>query len=441
MLGFLINPLSQGLAFLEKNPVGDTAIRDTLGNTVPKTLVTRTPAERADVAISQVGNTVAFVGGGLSVNFLLKKAFEKFQTESAKKLRPTGAQWAVLSRSLGIYSAMASSMWAMPFIRNYITTKRTGMVNYADVIKAGGAPKGPQTPEQKAAVDASLKDSKKKALTILGAGAAGILLPMGLGRIAAEKGLAEKGLNNLFEYDLKKLKIPLLKDKVKNTLLLAEGKFEKLGGLPSMMFWGIPAYIGWYHASRDPYEKKEVFVRCANFVACFSLPPALAKKAFESKLAKEFKAQNLGDKISFTAIQDAVKNGMAPEKVARAKKLLISQNLLGMGSSIVLLGVTPQLLNIYLTKRRLAKEVEVKAAAPENQSSVPAPSIKPPAAASLNLTSGESPQASWLVPAMPVFNAPQAVASMSFPQATYPMQNRYASPWPTAGLGSAVAFR
>lgn len=338
----MLTTLVNGLTLLEQRPIWDTATRDTLGNTVPKTALTRSKAERVDVGISQAGNTLAFVGGGLSINWLLRKTFKDFQKDSAPLVQKN---WAVLSRSIGIYSAMVSSMWAMPFIRNYITTKRTGMVNYADVIKAGGAPKGPQTPEQKAAVEASLKDSKKKALTILGGGAAGIVLPAVLGYVGASRKMAAKGLENLFKWP-----VPLLKGKFEEKLLLGKGEFEKLGGLPSMLFWGIPAYIGWYHASRDPYEKKEVFVRCANFVACFSLPPMLAKKAFAGKF-KQF--AGLGEKVSF----EAIKNAKLPEAMAnKANKLLVGQNVLGMGSSIALLGVTPQLLNIFLTNRRMAQE-------------------------------------------------------------------------------------
>jgi hypothetical protein len=364
----MLGAVSGVLATLESKPIWDTATRDTLGNTVPKTALTRSKAERTDVAISQLGNTAAFVGGGLSVDWMLRSAFKKFQQAGAK---PVEKNWAVLSRSLGIYSAMMSSMWAMPFIRNYITTKRTGMVNYADVIKSGGAPKRPKTPEQEAAVAASLKDSKNKALTILGGGAAGILLPLAFGRFAGAKKWAANGLGKLFEKE-----IPLIGGKFQDRFLLEGGKFEKLGGIPSMMFWGIPAYIGWYHASRDPYEKKEVFVRCANFIACFSLPPFLAKKAFAGKF-KQFAA--LGDKINFTSIEKALTDKKLTQETAkRAKKLLVWQNVLGMGSSIFLLGVTPQVLNIFLTNRRLAQEAAQKEKLSESKLVAPAPTMTSP---------------------------------------------------------------
>lgn len=440
----MISWLISALSFLETKPVGDTAIRDTLGNTVPKTLLTRTKEERIDVATSQVGNTLAFVGGGLSVDAILRKSFEKFQTKGATEV---AQHWATLSRSIGIYSAMMSSMWAMPFIRNYITTKRTGMVNYADVIKSGGAPKGPQSPEQKAAVDASLKDSKKKALTILGSGAAGIILPIAFGRWAASQGLAKEGIKGLFNYQLK---FPGLKGRFEDKLLLAGGKFEKLGGWPSMLFWGIPAYIGWYHASRDPYEKKEVFVRCANFIACFSLPPMLAKQAFEAKLNKAL-PQLMGN-VNFSAIKDALTSNLIKKSEAEAaQKLLIGQNVIGMGSSIILLGVTPQLLNMYLTKRRMAKEAVSKdtpkadsiisAAKPaHNPVNIISPMAGYPQQPSLAPSWGNAvpglvaypAQVPTLAPASPMMNNTQTLMAQ---------RNCYNTGLPVVGLGSRPAFR
>ena len=348
---FILNGLISGLGFLESKPVADTAIRDTLGNAVPKMAITRSKDELIDVGTSNFGNIFSFVGGGLAVNLLLRKTFEKFQKDipkTATLATSTAERWAVLSRSVGIYSAMTSFMWAMPFIRNYLTTKRTGAVNYADVIKAGGV-KPPATPEQKAAVADSLKESKNTALTILGVGAAGIILPALLGRVAAQKQLAGKALERLFNSDLK---LPLLKGRFEQKFLLEKGEFSKLGGWPSMMFWGIPAYIGWYHASRDPYEKKEVFVRCAAFIACFSLPPALAVKAFEGKFKNLLPNLN-NQKITFDLLKKLSPN---ESTLKSAQKLLIGQNLVGMGSSIALLGIMPQVLNIMLTKRRMANK-------------------------------------------------------------------------------------
>jgi len=353
---FILNGLISGLGFLESKPVADTAIRDTLGNAVPKMAITRSKDELIDVGTSNFGNIFSFVGGGLAVNWLLRKTFEKFQKELPKTAtmgEVTAQRWAVLSRSIGIYSAMTSFMWAMPFIRNYLTTKRTGVVNYADMIKSGGA-KLPDTPERRVAVAASLKESKNKALTILGVGAAGIVLPALLGRYAAQKGLAGEALKDLFK---KELKLPLLKGKgrFEEIFLLGKGEFSKLGGLPSMMFWGIPAYIGWYHASRDPYEKKEVFVRCAAFIACFSLPPALAVKAFEGKFKNILPNLN-NQKITFELLKTLSPN---ESTLKSAQKLLIGQNLVGMGSSIALLGIMPQVLNIMLTKRRMANKQQM----------------------------------------------------------------------------------
>jgi len=363
------------LAWLENYPVADTAVRDFLGNAVPKASLTRSQAEFNDVAISNGGNLLAFVVGGLTVDKLLQALFSGVQKVGQEAI--TGYRWARIARSAGIYSTMVSSMWAMPFVRNYITTWRTGSVNYSQVIQSGGS-NSAKTPEQEAAVQASLNDSKRHALTILGSGGVGIALSAALGKWAASrKDFGKNFLDKLYQ-----------KPFTEKILLGASGKFSKMGPWPTMLFWGIPAYIGWYHASRDPYEKKEVYVRLANFMACFSLPPYLAKKAFENKITTHF--PELKDNISFNTIQDLYRN--SPAKRWAAQKMLLTQNGLGMVSSIVLLGVTPQLLNIYLTQQRLkqAKKGEASlkpgldaVSQPMNQSQFSQPSHNQSEAASL----------------------------------------------------------
>jgi hypothetical protein len=392
------------LTWLEKNPVGDTAVRDFLGNAVPKAALTRSQTEFNDVAISNGGNLLAFVVGGLTVDKLLQALFSGVQKVGQKAT--TGYRWARIARSMGIYSTMVSSMWAMPFVRNYITTRRSGSVNYSQVIQTGGS-NSPKTPEQEAAVKASLNDSKRHALTILGSGGVGIALSAVLGKWAASrKDFGKNFLDKLYQ-----------KPFTEKLLLGASGKFSKMGPWPTMLFWGIPAYIGWYHASRDPYEKKEVYVRLANFMACFSLPPYLAKKAFENKIINQF--PELKKNISFNAIKDLYKDN--PAKRWAAQKMLLTQNGLGMVSSIVLLGVTPQLLNIYLTQQRLKQVKKEETALKLDLHVVSQPMNQP-----------QSPQ--------PSHNRPEA-PSLYLSQPWPPSQNRYTNVPPSYGFGVTTTFR
>jgi hypothetical protein len=392
------------LAWLEKYPVADTAVRDFLGNAVPKASLTRSQTEFNDVAISNGGNLLAFVVGGLTVDKLLQALFSGVQKVGQEAT--TGYRWARIARSMGIYSTMVSSMWAMPFVRNYITTRRSGSVNYSQVIQTGGS-NSPKTPEQEAAVKASLNDSKRHALTILGSGGVGIALSAVLGKWAASrKDFGKNFLDKLYQ-----------KPFTEKLLLGASGKFSKMGPWPTMLFWGIPAYIGWYHASRDPYEKKEVYVRLANFMACFSLPPYLAKKAFENKIINQF--PELKKNISFNAIKDLYKHN--PAKRWAAQKMLLTQNGLGMVSSIVLLGVTPQLLNIYLTQQRLKQVKKEETALKLDLHVVSQPMNQP-----------QSPQ--------PSHNRPEA-PSLYLSQPWPPSQNRYTNVPPSYGFGVTTTFR
>jgi hypothetical protein len=425
--------LISALTWLEQKPVADTAFRDTLGNSLPKLALTRSNTERVDVAISNFGNTLCFGLGGVLIDQVLKAWFSNEQKqkiiEGGKKVAVdlTKERWAVASRSLGIYSAMASTMWAMPFIRNYITTKRSGSVSYSDVIQSGGR-KGPATPEQKAALAASLNDSKTKALTILGVGAAGILAPAILGKLAASKGkdFGAKALNWIAN------------NKFTKPFMLEGGQFTKLAGVPSMLFWGIPAYVGWYHASRDPYEKQEVAIRAANFLVCFFAPMPLMNKIFKGKFEEKFK--DLKNDVSFANIAKVYEKNRP--QLNAAQKLLVTKNAISMVSSIVLLGVTPQILNIFLTKRRLEKDARQKALLSAqtqslNAQSTPTQPVQAWASPQMASALPFGPQPSIMIGRAPADfpTASNAPAPQSFP----PIQRYVASPSPVR-LGGRAAF-
>jgi hypothetical protein len=428
------------LSALEQSPVMDTAARDTLGNNIPKISMARTSTERMDVAISQIGNTLAFVFGGTAVDQLLKRWFAKAQQGAVES---TPYRWAVASRSVAIYSTMVSLMWAIPFIRNYVITKRTGSVSFSDVIKSGGA-KGPATPEQTAALDASLKYNKKKALTILGIGAAGIVGPAAFGRWAASCGKQagkEFGRNVFKVIDGSPLTRPFM---------LEGGHFAKLAGVPSMLFWGIPSYIGWYHASRDPYEKQEVAIRAVNFVACFFGPTPLINKGLHDYFNKTYAGVK---DMTFAAVQKALKDGdISKETHQAAEKFLVKKNLGTLGVSIVLLGVTPQLLNIFLTKKRMMKNEQLKrlqGSALPNPRPTPAPIVNVPAgplpAPPLNIT-----QAAGVPLLSPALSLPNALSTggsvQEAPTAVQPALvplaplSPYVTGFPPVRLGSRAAF-
>lgn len=339
----MISPSVYGvLGALESYPVLDTVTKEVVGINAPKIALTRSDTERKDVAISEIGNTMAFGVGGVLVDQLLKRTFAGAQKAGASQ---TAQRWAVLGRSLGVYSTIFSLMWAIPFIRNYVTAKQTGSVSFADVIKANHHHSG-TSHDQKAVLKEALSYYQDQARTILGLGALGTVASAGLARLAAQKEAWPHRLEKLFN-------AKFMNHNVMNTLLLKEGRFAGFGGMPALLFWGLPAYGGWIHASRDPYERKEQWLKFVNFVACFFGPSVLINKAFQGKFDSRFpqlKASGSG----YEAITKVL--AAQPEQKAAALKLWAGKNVLSLVSSIALLGTIPQLINWYLTKERMKRD-------------------------------------------------------------------------------------
>lgn len=315
----------------------DTVTKEVVGINVPKIVMTRSDTEQKDVAISEIGNTMAFGVGGLLVDQVLKRSFAGVQKAGASQ---TAQRWASLGRSLGVYSTVFSLMWAMPFIRNYITAKQTGSVSFADVIKANH-----HHPENSHDRQAVLKDAlsyyQGQAQAILGLGALGTVASAGFARLAAQKEIWAKPLEKLFQHQWM------------DSLLLKGGKFAGFGGTPALLFWGLPAYGGWIHASRDPYETKEQWLKFINFVACFFGPPVVIDKLFKGKFNSRFpQLKDVG--FGYEAITKTL--DAHPEKKATALKLWAGKNALSLFSSIALLGTLPQLINWYLTQERMRRD-------------------------------------------------------------------------------------
>lgn len=325
--------LVRALSGLESKPLWDTMAKEVVGINAPKVVFTRSNEEKFDVAVNELGNTVGFVGAGLVLDKVLQKVFDSVKDKPWAQAQ-AAKTWETLGRSAAIYSTIFAVMWAMPFLRNYMTAKRTGQVDYTEVIGASPRKKEGAT-QQQARLNKKLAEYKLKIGQILGLGALGTALGVGGSLLAMNRGV---GLNKVGDW-------------IVRNLALKGGAFSDFSGWKALLFWGVPAYGGWIHASRDPFEKKEQVFKFANFVFCFIGPQMLIKKIFQSKFSKL-----LGEGVatSFENLK-VLEKTLAPEVVKAATKLKVFQEVVGLVSSIVLLGVSPAVLNIALTKRRLAK--------------------------------------------------------------------------------------
>ena len=318
------------LGSIDKIPLLDTLSKEALGVNAPRVAFTRSNDERMDVATSALGNMLGAFGIGAGLDRLLKTIFKKAVSTGAGSAR----QWAAAGSSLAIYSAVFSIMWAMPFIRNYVTAKRTGKTSYSEVIGSNAGKK-----DDAATLQKSLENYSCKAISILGLGLAGTLAATLGAKAAIRRGVSFERLGKAGRIIAK--------------WGLKDGSFNDFKGLRAVMFWGVPAYAGWIHAARDKYEIKEQILKFAAFAFSFLVPQKLMDRFYAGKFASlqekglDVTYENIIHHLSGTAQKDAIRHWA-------------QRNLLGLASAIVLLGTLPTVLNITLTKKRLSREQQPK---------------------------------------------------------------------------------
>jgi len=164
---------------------------------------------------------------------------------------------------------------------------------------------------------------------------------------------------------------------IRNTLLKMFPKWsltgEKLNqvrsGVATLVFWSAPAYVGWVHAARTDSERKEWWLKFANSTAWFFGTPILTAKLVKpfNEVLSKFKIKmpvegtktefsgapsfaTLDDKLQPLLLKKFPKDGQAAFDALRVAKT--NNYMFGLAFSIVMLGLTPQLLNRYLTKKR-----------------------------------------------------------------------------------------
>jgi hypothetical protein len=321
------------LGKVEGFPIVDTMLKEVVGINLPKVAVTRSKDERRDAFYSEFGNTVGFFGAGVALDQL---GIRILNPQTLKKQGAFAARWGVIGRSAALFSTIFAILWAMPFVRNYLTARQTGSVNFTQVIGARQSNQFPNPDLQK-----PLAEYKRKALTILGLGLVGSAFALGGARLAVAKKWGRQTVNRWFRN----------KQGWVHNLVLKDGRFANFAGLPALLFWGVPAYGGWIQASRDNYERKEQLLKFFNFTACFFGPALALQKYYKKKLQTvagpkaELSYQYINQHLGGTIREQAL-------------KIWAAKGGFSLLSSIVLLGTMPQLINIYLTKRRLARAQE-----------------------------------------------------------------------------------
>jgi len=314
----------------------DTISKEVVDNHI-KIGITRSNTERFDVAVCELGNTAAAFGTGGLLSWLMGKFYKKAMTPG---VNPVARNWAVFGRSAALFAAISAFMWAMPYIRNYITAWKTGSLKFTEVIGADKFKRG----ENKQAVQTAMDDYAQRAwkLLAIGGGIAGAVL---LGtRLAIVKKAGLGILNTLFK-----------NKRLNGHLLLKDGSFTDFAGTKAVLFWGIPSFGGWIQASRDGFEKKEQALRLGAFIVSYTGPQYLARRYFESKFKPLLPA---GVESTYKSISEALAREASPILQQNLKKAMGTwkkRTLWGLLASFAMQSTLPQLINIMLTKQRVTR--------------------------------------------------------------------------------------
>src|SRR5262249_6258012 len=135
---------------------------------------------------------------------------------------------------------------------------------------------------------------------------------------------------------------------------------NQIKGIASFLLWSSPSYIGWMHAARGKNEFLEWGLKFANTTTwffCFMpwVINPLFKGAFNNAVKKATKTTQSPFNTS-PSYREIIKrfNGPLRDKLVKIKNIQYGTGLI---ISTVMLGLVPQLINIWLTKQRYAKKV------------------------------------------------------------------------------------
>lgn len=369
--------LTRSLQWLSERPLAELIFKDVTCFNAPKMALSRTGPELADVAELELSNTAVTFFASLLLPRFLYRAMGKFTGISPETLVKSvdalgeAAGKAVskvklgkLGASLAFYFPFAAGFWAVPFLRNYMTLARTNTTNFDAIVGLEG--------EKAASGGRSVEDEKAHQLgmvfKVLGTGLAlGAASFFGFGKLANHFG--QKALPKFLEETFSTLRLG------------GKNGNEIEGDMATLLFWSLPAYLGWIHAARTKNERIEQGVKALNSIMWFSvLNPVMnavvytnafrralgvaAHKLSVPNILKLIARKPIGtDKTGVLSYSEIFEKAYPPQKEAELLRLKNKQYGFGLLKSIVLLGTTPQLLNIYFTKRRHERALAAQQAA------------------------------------------------------------------------------
>ncbi len=329
---------------------------EVLGINLPKTLIVRTKNEALDVGVNEFGNTLGFCsvvwGGSRFIDNLLRRNNIRIHPDSQVLSRGR------VLKSFVLVPSLIGFMMAMPFWRNAFTAWRSGTVDFRNLIT-----------RDRTHIDSREEQDKTQAFIqkYLTKGAVIFTTGIALGALGMVSA-GSKSILPLFRKNSSRL-IPALDKpwirKALTKLCLTGKNASEFTDVRALAYWGIPTYLSWMAASRDKFEVKETFLKMVNFVAVYLLTEMGVNSVFVSKtrlLARKFPKLYTGSaqnpEFSYRQWEKLKGNTSAMRSVLRLEN---TKRLLGLGLTVSLMAIFPAILNIYLTRKRLARQAQEEA--------------------------------------------------------------------------------
>lgn len=409
---------------MEKQPILELGFKDVAAFSLPRLALSRNwkefmdmlPLEASNISITMLSSLVLMPLMRIPVKSLNKELKKKLETSlgakeaeqylkhpfsdlvsskvrSGKALSDktmASVKLARLAASFGFLFPFASAFWAAPFFRNWITLKRTNSANFESIIGFGGMDNN----KPKRSQEEEVRYQGTMALKVLGTG-----FGLGMGSLLLLSGAARKmasaNAGKWLESLSKKLKDGKYHQFFDSFDLKGAASNQIKGRPAQLLFWGLPAYLGWMHAARGGNEFRERVIQSANAVFWFFFAAKLTtpvwKQVYQKVLSTDLKqaGQALGtaenktvNKLldtSYADLEAKFKNN--PVLLGRLRKLKNWKSVLNdYGVPIGSLSAV-QFMNYALTEKKIRQAQDIKPlpAAPAVQSnSVNTPGGLPP---------------------------------------------------------------
>jgi hypothetical protein len=410
------------LSGLEKRPLAELLFKDVLAFNVPKISLTRTWAECLDTATLELANSSITLLSSLAVPPLLRRPASWLSGIPMEKLNGvlsktanTPVKLARLGIAFGFLFPFAAAFWAIPFFRNWLTMERTQSGDFESMI--GFKDKGKEQQKPTRSFEEEKDYHKNKALNILLTGVSlGVASLVGLS--TAARRMANAGTGSLWGKARNVLENRYGKaweNFANNYDLKGESANQVAPGGAQLLFWGLPAYVGWIHAARGNNERRERTLQAFNGMFWFffggkltgmlfkrsyakleAVQPTFWRKEFLEKIAGQplpadnWHAHFEANPTWTKALRDSLENlsyaeieENALDKTSKAFDSLIKMKnrkfaISGLATPIIALALV-QGLNFYITARKL-KPVSpaLNPSSPAEPASLPPEAFPPP---------------------------------------------------------------